>query len=89
MTSRLGTVIALGLVLVASAVSAVYVQHARRSLFVELQQLERDRDLMLVDWEKLQLEQSVWSSHDRIMRVATEKLALKTPAAEAVVLVLR
>lgn len=64
-------------------------QHSQRSLFVELQLLERQRDLMQVEWENLQLEQSVWSTHDRIIEVATQRLALKSPAAESIVLVLR
>ena len=89
MNAPLGLVAFLGLLLVASAVAAVSMQHSQRSLFVELQLLERQRDLMQVEWENLQLEQSVWSTHDRIIEVATQRLALKSPAAESIVLVLR
>lgn len=81
-------VVSLGLALLVSAVATVYVQHHRRMQFVELRKLERERDAMQVEWGQLQLEQSTWATHERIERLALEKLDLHMPPAAEVVLVL-
>jgi cell division protein FtsL len=84
---RLPLNVALGIALFASAVATVYVQHHRRMQFVELRQLERERDSLQVEWGQLKLEQSTWATHERIERLALEKLDLHMPAAADVVLV--
>jgi len=63
----------------ASAVSVIYVKHYNRKLFVDLQQQEKQRDDMEVEWGKLQLEQNTWATHARIERIAREKLQMITP----------
>jgi cell division protein FtsL len=80
------SIVALALAVFASAVLTVYVQHHRRGLFVELRKLERERDAMEVEWGQLKLEQSTWATHDRIERLALEKLELYLPPASEVVL---
>ena len=70
----------MALALVASSVHAVYVQHERRTLFVQLQQLERERDQLQTEWGQLRLEESAWTHHDRIRRIASEQLNLHLPA---------
>ncbi len=72
-----------------SAISVVSVKHQSRKLFVELQGLERARDAMQVEWGQLQLEQSVWATHDRIQRIARDRLDLYVPPASKTVLVIR
>ncbi len=72
---------------VASAVPLVVSQHERRALFVELQQLERERDEMQNEWGRLQLEQSTLANHERVKRLAINKLSLELPAADDIVLV--
>ena len=62
-----------------SAISVVYVKHYNRKLFVELQQMEKQRDDMEIEWGKLQLEQNTWATHARIERIAKEKLQMITP----------
>ena len=79
--------VALGAALCVSAVATVYVQHHRRMQFVELRKLERERDAMQVEWGQLQLEQSTWATHERIERLAVERLDLHMPPAAEVVLV--
>ena len=87
MNRRLVLNAVLGVVLFASAVATVYVQHHRRMQFVELRTLERERDRLQVEWGQLKLEQSTWATHERIERLALEKLDLHTPPAADVVLV--
>jgi len=70
-----------------SAISVVYVKHYNRKLFVEVQQLEKQRDDMEIEWGKLQLEQNTWATHGRIERIAKEKLQMITPDAGDVIYV--
>ena len=87
MSARLPLAIALAIALFVSALATVYVQHYRRMQFVELRVLERERDAMQVEWGQLKLEQSTWATHERIERLALDKLDLHMPAAAEVVLV--
>ena len=87
MNARLPLAIVLGLALFVSALATVYVQHYRRSQFVELRVLERERDAMQVEWGQLKLEQSTWATHERIERLAVKKLDLHMPAAAEIVLI--
>jgi len=87
MSARLALNLALGVALLVSAVVTVYVQHHRRMQFVELRSLERERDRLQIEWGQLKLEQSTWATHDRIERLALEKLDLHIPPASDVVLV--
>ena len=72
---------------VASAVAVVRTHHLRRSLFVELDQLDARRDRLQVEWGRLQIEQSTWAASDRIERTAAEKLNLHLSRAGVTVLV--
>jgi cell division protein FtsL len=87
MTSRMPLVIVLGVVLLVSALVTVYVQHYRRMQYVDLRKLERERDAMQVEWGQLKLEQSTWATHERIERLALEKLNMYMPPASEIVLV--
>ncbi len=87
MNPRLLLAMTLGVALLVSAVATVYMQHHRRMQFVELRKLERERDAMQVEWGQLKLEQSTWATHERIERLALEKLDLHMPPAAEVVLV--
>ncbi|NCF26089.1 MAG: cell division protein FtsL [Gammaproteobacteria bacterium] len=87
MNPRLPLAGLLAVALFVSALATVYVQHHRRMQFVELRKLERERDAMQVEWGQLKLEQSTWATHERIERLALEKLDLHMPPAAEVVLV--
>lgn len=69
-----------------SAVAMVNAKHVNRKLFVQLQDLERQRDALDVEWGKLTLERATWATQERIDAIARERLGLTTPAADAVVL---
>ena len=68
-----------------SALSLVYSKHQSRKLFVEVQQLQKQIDELDIDWGRLQLEQSAWSAHSRIERIARKRLNMKPPAANEIV----
>jgi cell division protein FtsL len=67
-----------GLVL-SSAVLLIYSRHESRKLFVEAQQLRHEVDALNTEWSQLQLEQSAWSGHGRIERVARKQLSMIMP----------
>lgn len=86
--SRLFVMLAVSLALViASALSVVHAKHQSRKLFAELQSLGKQSDDLDVEWGKLQLEQSAWSRHERIEKVARDQLGLEMPQASDIVLV--
>ena len=71
-------------VVMASAVGLVYSKHKTRMLFVELQRLNKEVVSLNTEWGQLQLEQSAWSDHGRIERIARERLGMVIPEAEQV-----
>jgi len=68
-----------------SAFGVIYSKHQSRKLFVEAQQLHKQVDELNIEWGRLQLEQSAWSAHGRIERIARKKLNMKLPMADEVV----
>jgi len=62
-----------------SAAGAIYCKHRARALFVELEALNTRRDNLEIEWGQLQLEQSAWSTHAFVERVASAKLHMATP----------
>ena len=65
--------------LLGSAVAAVYAKHLNRKLFTELQALTDERDRLNVDWSRLQVEQSVWSTHARVEQLARDEMGMRNP----------
>lgn len=71
----------------ASAVGAVYLKHRTRTSFIELERLNAERDRLQIEWGQLQLEQSAWSSHAFVERVAGTRLKMVIPPPGSVRLV--
>ena len=81
------TVVALWVIALGSAAGAVYSKHRARELFVTLERLNNQRDNLEVEWGQLQLEQSAWSTHAFVERVASTKLKMATPPPKDIELV--
>jgi cell division protein FtsL len=62
-----------------SAAAAIYCKHRSRALFIELEALNGRRDNLEIEWGQLQLEQSAWSTHAFVERVASTKLRMAMP----------
>jgi cell division protein FtsL len=62
-----------------SAAGAIYCKHRSRELFVQLERLDARRDNLDIEWGQLQLEQSAWSTHAFVERVASTKLHMAMP----------
>ena len=69
----------LWLAVLGSAVQVIYARHAARDLFVRLEKLDAERDALDMEYGRLQLEQSSWSSHAFVERVANTKLKMELP----------
>ncbi|HMD73733.1 MAG TPA: cell division protein FtsL [Steroidobacteraceae bacterium] len=69
----------LWLAVLASAVGVIYARHQARELFVHLEKLNAERDKLDMEWGRLQLEQSAWSSDAFVERVANAKLQMNIP----------
>ncbi|MEK6748453.1 MAG: cell division protein FtsL [Pseudomonadota bacterium] len=72
---------------VVSALAVIYTKHWNRKLFVELQELQHQRDQLNVEWGQLQLEQSAWATHIRVEQIARERLGLIQPPPDKVVVI--
>lgn len=72
---------------VGSGVGVVAAKYQSRVLFVELQQLRAARDLAELDWGRLQLELATSGGFERVTRIANERLQMRVPDAEHIVVV--
>lgn len=70
-----------------SALGAVLAKHESRKRFIHLQELIETRDTLNIDWGRLQIEQSTWSTHGRVERLAREQLDMTIPGHEDIMMV--
>ena len=70
------------LLLLASAAALVTSQHQARKLYAELERERQTAKQIETEWGQLQIEQSTWSMHSRIEKVATARLHMTTPATD-------
>lgn len=75
------------LVIVMSAIGVVYSSHLSRQLFAEQAILLERNDQLQLEWAQLLLEQSAWSSPNRIETVARDSLKMDVPATEEIQLI--
>lgn len=69
----------LWLLALGSAAAAVWMKHRSREQFIELERLNARRDNLEIEWGQLQLEQSAWSTHAFVERIARTQLRMDTP----------
>jgi len=74
----------LWLAVLASAIAVVRARHEARTLFVQLEQVSAERDRLNIEWGQLQLEQSAWSNHGFVERVASDRLRMTLPRPDEV-----
>jgi cell division protein FtsL len=78
--------ILLGAVMV-SAIAVVWTRHQSRVLFVQLTQLQGQRDELNIEYGQLELEQATWAEPRRIDNEARTKLGMFMPRPQDVRLV--
>lgn len=77
----------LALIVVLSAIGVVQSSHLSRQLFAEQAILLERNDQLQLEWAQLLLEQSAWSSPNRLESIASQKLGMNMPEAENIQLV--
>lgn len=77
----------LTLCLFASAFAIVYMKDLNRRLFIQYQGLQRESTQATIEWGKLLLEQSTWSTQSRVQQMAQGQLGMIVPPAPNTVLV--
>jgi cell division protein FtsL len=75
------------LAVLASAVGVVYASHLSRQLIAEQAVLQERNDQLQLEWVQLLLEQSAWSTPNRVEQIASERLALVMPGTGQVQLI--
>jgi len=70
-----------------SAMGVVYARHISRQLYSELRHLQVVRDNLQVEWSKLEIEESTWSTHPRIEHLANSRLDMQLPQQEQLVII--
>ena len=78
------SIVILVVAVMCSAIGVIYSKHQSRKIFVNLQKLHNQVDELNIEWGRLQLEQSAWSSHGRIEKMAREKLQMTLPKANEI-----
>jgi cell division protein FtsL len=81
-----GLLILLSAVMV-SAIAVVWTRHQSRVLFVQLTQLQGQRDDLNIEYGKLELEQATWAEPRRIDTEARNKLDMAMPSPQNIRLV--
>jgi cell division protein FtsL len=90
MKALAGTLLVLLLLAVlVSAIGVVWTRHESRVLFVELTQLQNQRDELNIEYGRLELEQATWGEPRRIDEEARTKLGMVTPQPQDIQLVRR
>lgn len=82
-SSRHMAVAVLFLCVFASAVAVVYMKDLNRRLFIQYQGLQQTQQQYDVNWGRLLLEQSTWSTQARVQYVATQNLGMVMPSRQS------
>lgn len=82
-------VVLLVLAVFIASMLVVEMRHRNRLQFVELQNLQTERDALDTEWGQLLLEQGAWSEHRRVEDLARAQLGMLTPRTEQVTVIYR
>ena len=66
------------------ALVIISLRHQSRLLFVELQETQRMRDALNIEWGKFLLEEGAWSQHRRVETTAKARLDMYLPQADRI-----
>ena len=77
----------LAILVLLSALTVVYLSDLNRRLFIQYQDTQATHNQLYVEWGKLLLEQSTWSTQARVQEIAQQRLGLELPATNDVVMI--
>lgn len=73
------------ILVIISALAVVYVADLNRRLFIAYQDAQSQHNQLYVEWGRLLLEQSTWSTQERVQTLAEQRLGMHLPQAADVV----
>lgn len=68
-----------------SAVQLLLIRYESRQAFIQLQQLQQQRDQLNIEWGQLQLEQSTYAQPHRIETIAQQQLHMVLPQPNTII----
>jgi len=71
--------LALGLIVMGSALIVVKTKHENRTLVHQLEQLRLEKARLETEWAQLQLEEATLAHHGRVEQIARDKLGMTEP----------
>ncbi len=72
---------------ISSAIAVVYSSFETRRLVARHQNLQAANNEMQVEWGQLLLEQSTWGSYNRVEQLAMNKLGMRVPEPNEIIMV--
>jgi len=78
MNARLWFPLLLTLV-IGSALTVVYVKHQSRVLFAELRSIQKQQDQQVIEWGRLQLQNTTLATHSNVESRARKDLKMRLP----------
>lgn len=75
------------LLVMASSVGVIYSTFETRRLVATHQRLQQENNALQVEWGQLLLEQSTWGSYNRVEQLAGNKLKMRVPEPNEIVMV--
>lgn len=72
-----------------SAIGVVYSKYLSRRHFVELQELQAERERLGIEWGRLQLEESTLATHSTVEEQARDRLHMHLPGVDEVIVIRR
>jgi cell division protein FtsL len=78
MNSRVGFALLLTMVL-GSALTVIYVKHQSRVLFADLRNVQKQQDQQVIEWGRLQLQNTTLAAHSNVESRARKKLKMRLP----------
>ncbi len=62
-----------------SALTVIYVKHESRVLFAELRTVQKQQDQAVIQWSRLQLQNSTLATHSNVEAQARKTLKMRLP----------
>lgn len=62
-----------------SALTVIYVKHQSRVLFAELREVQKQQDQQVIEWGRLQLQNSTLATHSNVESRARKDLKMRLP----------
>ncbi len=75
------------IVVLASALFVVTVRHENRLSFIDLQEMEKQRNHLQYEWGRLMLEKATWAMENNIADDAGTRLGMSPPPPEQIITV--